>query len=465
MPTPRNSNRARGLVAAVLLFAASMPAVAQGVQAPDARWQSFLGCWTPADQRARVLGTVTQTHLVCVVPTATASAVEITTVDNGKVVYRQRVEADGAQHASTKDGCTGWESAHWSTGARRVFVRSEYNCGGGLARSASGVLSITSAGEWIDVQGVSSGGNKGVRVLRYREVNASEGAVPGEISAMLQGRGTAVSAARVSAAANLAIGDIVEASHSLDAGVVQAWLVEFNSGAEMMPGELTAKQLVTLADAGVAPSVIDVIVALAYPHTFALNPGTGAGDFRNVESGARTAGPATGIASLPVIGYDAFGYPIYGSNALMRTACSAYGYSSYYSDYGCSPYCQSFYGLSSTGCSRYGYSSFGSYGYNGYGYNGYGYYGSGYGWYPGSGGVVVVVSPQPAGVPAEQPHGRVVRGQGYTQGGSGTTATPRSSESGASGASGASSTPSSGGSSSSAGSGGSATRTAVPKKP
>lgn len=452
-----------------LLLAAAMPARAQVVQLPDARWQAWLGCWTQADPQ-RVLGAVAQSHAVCVIPTSSFSAVDIATVENGKVVNRQRVDTDNARHASTRDGCTGWESAEWSSSRLRLFVRSEFTCSGGLTARSSGVFAINGRGEWLDVQGISSGGNKGVRALRYGEVSETR-ALPAEIVDALRGRATAASAARVSVAASLTLADIVEASHKLDAGVVEAWLVEFNAGAEIKAGALSAKHLVALADEGVAPNVIDVIVALAYPQVFAVNPATHEGEFRVAESDARSSAMSRGIGSFPIVGYDVYGFPVYGSEYFMRNGCSAYGFSPYSSSsFGCSPYCLGYYSLSSIGCSRYsGYYGYNGYGYGyGYGYNGYGYngYGPGYGWYPGSQPVVVVVrGPQPTD--AERPHGRVEKGRGYTQGGSTTSSTPKSSTtSSGSTSTGSSSSSSTGGSSGASSSGGSsAPRTAVPKKP
>jgi hypothetical protein len=461
---------AGGLLAGLLLTLAAMPASAQGAVVPDVRWQPWLGCWSLGGLQPRVVGVTSQSHAVCIVPTSTSSAVDIATVENGKVVDRHRINADGVQHPSSKDGCSGWESAQWSVGERRVFVRSEYSCGGGLKQSASGVLAITGTGEWIDVQGVSSGGNKGVRALRYSDVNET-GAIPAELADLLQSRSMAVSAGRISASAPLTVADIAEASQRLDAGVVEAYLVEFNSGADAVPAGLNAKTLVDLADAGVPPGVIDVVVALAYPHVFSFNPATREGEFRAAEGG--TLSRSSGM--LPVVGYDAYGLPIYADN-FMRSNCDAYGYSPYSSGYGCSPYCMGYYGVSSPSCSRYGYSAYGpgyGYGYGSYGYgygygHGYGYgngFGPGYGWYPGSQPIVVVQGPQPTGV-ALPPHGRAVNGHGYTQGSGSTTttSTPRSSTESGSGSPAAGS--SSGASSGSSGSGsGSAPRTAVPKKP
>jgi hypothetical protein len=309
-------------------------------------------------------------------------------------------------------------------------VRSEYTCPGGLARIASGLFTINGEGHWLDIEGISAGGNKGVRALRYSALGETTG-LPDEIVEALRGRATAVSGARVSASASLTIADIVEASHRLAANVVEAWLVEFNAGAEMKPGALNAQQLTTLADDGVPPSTIDVIVALAYPQVFALNPATNAGEFRVAEGGTRTG--TRSLATLPIIGYDAYGFPIYGNDRFMSD-CSMFGYSPYSSSYGCSPYC-------------YGY-------------------GAGYGWYGGGQPIVIVVKGSGSDIPAE-PHGRVAKGRGYTQGGSSTgTSTPRESSSGSS-SSGSSSGSSPGSTSTGSSSSGSSSsgRTAVPKKP
>lgn len=451
--TPRIAS---ALLAGLLLVAAK-PSFAQDT---DPRWQAWLGCWAPADM-PRIVGATAQAHAVCVVPSTTPSAVDIATIENGKVASRQRMEVDGAQHASTRDGCTGWESAQWSAGRRRVFVRSEYTCPGGLARTASGLFTINGEGHWLDIEGVSAGGNKGVRALRYSPLGESTG-LPDEIVAALRGRNTAVSAARVSVAASLTIDDIVEASHRLDANVVDAWLVEFNAGAEMKSGALNARQLAALADEGIPSSTIDVIVALAYPKVFALNPATNEGEFRVAEGAGQSP---RSLATLPVIGYDAYGFPIYGADRYM-SSCSSFLYSPYYaSSFGCSPYCYGYSSYSSLNCARYGsYLGYG-YGYGGYGYGGYG---SGYGWYPGGGPVVIVV--RGSDLPAAEPHGSVQKGRGYTQGSSSSgssSSTPRSTSSGSSSSGSSASAPSGGSSagSSSSGGGSSSGRTAVPKKP
>lgn len=411
-------------VTTALLFASAWPAHAQGTST-DPRWQAWIGCWQSMEAPGhRVIGSP-GTSLVCVTPAAGTSAVEVATVVSGKIVERTAIEANGQRHARTKDGCTGWESATWSRSMTRVYLRSDYTCSGGLKRSSNGLLALSPKGEWLDVQNVTTGKNTGLRVVRLTEVSDLS-PVPAEITSALQGHTLQTNAWRTAAAAQLAIVDVAEASGNLDAAVVEAWLVERDQGFN-----IDAKTLTMLADADVPASVIDVMVALAYPKVFALNPATRAGEFRPAEQGTMAGTRGRGLS---VIGFDPMGYPMFGYGSFYNNQCTSsnYGYYSPYSAF-------------SSGCS-YGYNGFGYNGYGtGYGYgNGYGYgYGGGYGYgsYP-----VVVVVKAPEGVPpGDRP--RVVNGSGYTQGSSGTSGSSSTSSGSGSSGSGSSGGTSSGGSS------------------
>src|SRR5665811_2266359 len=92
-----------------LAIAFAMPAAAQNAQT-EGRWQAWLGCWTPAGTLIRTIGK-SATSVVCVVPTSTASAVDVVTVSAGKIVDRTHVDTDGQPHALAKQGCTGWQTA------------------------------------------------------------------------------------------------------------------------------------------------------------------------------------------------------------------------------------------------------------------------------------------------------------------------------------------------------------------
>ena len=433
------------LAAGLLVLASANTAAAQG--APDIRWQAWIGCWVPAD--APGIRTVGSTNVprTCVTPASGTSAAQVATVIDGKIVDRSVIDASGRQFASTREGCNGWESAQWSASGDRLYVRSEYICQGGLKRTTSGLMAMSPAGEWLDVQNVASGTSKGVRAIRLRASTDTSG-LPAEIAEPLRGRALALSTARMAASTTLTGADLVDASKNAEPAVVEAWLVE--RGQAFL---LDAKLLTSLADAGVPSSVVDVMVALTYPQVFALNPSTRTSEFRPTETGDRAM---MGNRTLAVVGYDALGYPLYGYGAYVGysglSMCGS-GFSSYGGLY-YSPY--------SIGCGYSGY-GYGGYGYGyGYGYGGYGY---GYGWYPGGGPVVVVVG---GGTQATGTRPRVVNGHGYSSGssgGSGSSSTPRSSSGGGSTTtSGGSSSGSTGGSSSSGGSAAAApARTAHPK--
>lgn len=445
----RRLTAAGALLAGAAWLGAAAPAFAQGGLS-DARWQAWIGCWQPADLPSA--GGGARALLVCVVPVAGSTAVDIVTVADTLVVAREPVDAAPERRTIARDGCQGWASAEWSGDARRVYLRSAYTCGGGIERRSSGLMAMSPRGEWLDVQAVTSGNRTGVRTVRYKAVEALS-TLPSTIAVALAASPPDAGMARTAASAPLSTDDVAEAARRLDAPVVEAWLAERGQG---WPG-LNARQLTQLAAAGVPGSVTDVMVALSYPRTFAVNAVSRQAEIR----------PSQDVRGASVT----YGYSPYGSSDYY----SPYGWDFYgpfglrnFSPYGYDPYRYGGYGY----YGRYGYSSYGysPYGYNPYGYNPYGYYQGYDGYYYGGGLVVIDVSG------SAPPHGRVVRGRGYTQDpngpGSGSVAVPRQgpegSRSGGGGApaSGGGATPSSGGSSGpSSGSGSGGARTAHPRPP
>lgn len=392
-------------IAAIALAAAvATPAVAQSPET-DARWQPWLGCWTPAGSLIRVVGKANES-MVCVVPSSTASAVDVMTVANGKVADSTHVDADGQPHTLSKDGCTGWQTAKWSPSARRVYLKSEYDCKGSPKTHVSAVYAVAGAGEWIDVQGMRVDKNSGVHSVRYREADEDE-SIPASIKSKLHQRTFARMTAMLAATEAPSLTDVEEASRELDPAVVSTWLIDVDKVTIAKPAPLNAAQLRELADNGVAPSVIDVMVGLSYPNVLAVNATDGRVMRQNSDTQASDYSYLGSYAADPIIGFDRFGFPIYASESGLLMGCSPWMDGGYYGMYSA--------GL---GCG-YGYA-----GYLGYGYGFYpGYYGGLYGGYFGGGPIVV---PRTGAAPA---HGRVVAGHGYRQGGSGATGTavPRSS--------------------------------------
>ena len=387
---------------------------AQSNQA-DARWQPWLGCWEPAG-----FGEGLSSHMLCVLPVEGSSAVELATVDSGRVLARERLVANGEQMKSDQSGCTGWKSTEWSPDGKQLYLKSDFSCGGGLHRTSTGIFAMAPGGVWLDVQGVSANEGSGVRVVHYRPTSAPD-VLRDELARVSAERELALSTARAAAAGSVSLEDVVSASRAVDPGVVEAWLIE-----RRVQLSVDSKELVRLADAGVPARVIDAMVALSYPKAFAI-------------AGASDIGMRSGEVAMQTD--EAGGRTIY------STMMYPYGYGSY--GYGLSPYYYSPFGYS-----PYGY---------GYGYG----YGFGYGWYPGSGPVVIIRNPN---VNAPE-HGRVVNGRGYVRGGqSGSDgnargSVPRGSRNDGSSTSGSSSRGGSSVSSPSSGGGQSTGRTAKPRKP
>ncbi len=385
---------------AALLLAVASPALAQNnAEKTDARWQAWLGCWTPSNTLIRVIGK-SQHNVVCVIPGGSATSVDLLTVADGKIVDRNHVDTDAQPHNLAKEGCTGWQSAKWSASARRVYIKSEYNCTGAPATHMSAVYAMAGSGQWINVQGMRVDKNSGVRAVRYRE-DDTPGDLPAEIRGRLQERSLSKMAALLAVSQQPSLVDVEEASREVDASVVSTWLIEADKLNVEAPKPINARQLVQLADNGVPPSVIDVMLGLSYPNVLAVNPATYGIARQGSDSAVSQYRDVARMASMnPIIGFDRFGYPIYAADVSMLGSCGGYGYGPY--DIGWSSM-YSYYG-----CSRFGYNGFGGYGYPGY------LGGSGYG---GAYGGIPIVIPQGGGTgTVAAPHGKVINGRGYTQG-------------------------------------------------
>ncbi|MEO7217353.1 MAG: hypothetical protein ABI026_04100 [Gemmatimonadaceae bacterium] len=384
-----------GLVVVVPAIAGGQQSVAQTSHV-DSRWQPWIGCWRAAPPQMNGI-TFSQprtddTPLVCVVP-ATGSAaalsnVNVLTVAKDKIVSRDTIEVTGKNVARTKDACVGVEKAEWSSDGNRLYVSSDFSCPGNLKRTSSGLFAMSPQGEWVNVQEVNAGGNKGVRTLRYVPALTSA-TLPAEISDALSDRGVAETTARSAAGAPLTTANIVEASHKLDPMVVEAWIVDRGQSFNV-----DAKQLLALSDAGVPGNVTDAMVAVTYPKAFDV---TASRD----ENGLATIGEAQSSAA-----YDA-------ASTGARVPVVMLPYSRYnYSPFGYSPY--DYYGgvYSPYGYAPYGYAPFGYSPYGGYysPYSAYSRYGGVYGggWY-----APPVIVLKGNGTP--QPAGRAVKGRGYTQ--------------------------------------------------
>ncbi|HEY9225780.1 MAG TPA: hypothetical protein VIP11_03985 [Gemmatimonadaceae bacterium] len=428
----------RNLIRSASIAAFVFAAASAGAQTPStsSRWQAWIGCWRASADAP------TASSRVCVVPASTPSSVEIITLDSGKVLSRYTVDATGAQHAVSREGCDGWERASWSADSLRVFLRSDLKCGSGFGRTSSGIMSITPGGDWVDVQTVVVAANEVVRTVRYMQTNPTADLPENIASAIATTRRLDTRTALAAAGSQLTAANVLEATQAVDTSAVQAWLVE-----RRQIFSVDASLLARMADAGVPGSITDMMVALSYPDRFRFDRdvNTAAGGSSNIQ--ALTALDSARIASSYMRRGDCLGYSSYSPFAWGTDPCFGY-----YGRYGYSPY----YGY------RYGYSA---YGYSPYSSGYYGYYTR----------PIVIVRNDDA-----PQHGKAVNGRGYTRGSSSSSterasgdsraASSRSSGSSSSSpssqSSGSTSSSSSGSSSGSSGASSTSTgRTAHPRPP
>jgi len=233
-----------------LLLVAALAAAPAGAQQPDTRWTPWLGCWQLSGEQVRV----------CVTPAENARGVILGTyVDNAGVesrtpVLEQMLVADGVKHAIAEAECRGHQSAEWSSTGKRLFARAELTCSDGAARTVAGLSMITDDGAWIDIQGITIAGRENIRVRKYERAGRQVRLKPD------------ATYDRLRTYERFTIDDVTEAAARVSPRVVEAALVETRAGFT-----LTSDVLRRLQRAGVAPGVIDTMVALSYPNHFVVD--------------------------------------------------------------------------------------------------------------------------------------------------------------------------------------------------
>jgi hypothetical protein len=242
------------------LIALVAPLWGQGLS--DSRWLPWLGCWEalPGDSE-ELLGA--RGVMVCIRPAPDGPRVEVATVERGAVVSWEILVADGGRRNLDLEGCTGWRSVRFSEDGRRVFLRSEEECEGGLRRVGSGIMALASPTRWLDARSIEMEGERTAAVVRYRPVPEPDWPLEFVHSAE---RRAAVRDARVVVSAELSVEDLAEAAGAVDREVLVEFLIALGQ-----PFRLDAAALAYLADRRVPDEVIDVAVALSFPDRFAID--------------------------------------------------------------------------------------------------------------------------------------------------------------------------------------------------
>jgi hypothetical protein len=308
------------LALAIALIAA--PAHAQAAPRFDARWTPYLGCWKLLQENIRdtAAGTAARSAVgpaitVCVQPSTTTSGVAMTTFADGKRILEQTIVADGAAHPVAESGCTGTQRSDWSRDGLRLFTNVDLACNDRPKQTISGLTLFAKGPAWIDIQATGAGdSDQQVRVRRYeRTPDAPQGfaALPADTTSR------AALDAQSASARRLTLEDVSEASKKVASQAVEAAIVE--SEARFV---LDSRALRQLADAGVSPNVIDLMVAQSFPSHFSverpvtLPPSP-------VTASAAGAPVVTGSAQYPTP-YPFYPYGVYDPN---------YYYSYYYSPF------------------------------------------------------------------------------------------------------------------------------------
>lgn len=291
------------------------PGAAQGQAEPSTDggpgWLAWFGCWGSSG------GTV-QGETICVLPGDDALSARFVTIENGSVAQETTIHADGVGRPVQEGGCSGDQTAFFSSDGRRVFTRSDLSCSN-APRVTTGVLGFVAPNRWVDSQALTVRDQHAARSVLYEAVGAA--GIPDEVSAALPGTfRLAQEAVRLDASARIGLEAVVEAHSNLAPPALDGFLAAGEQGFD-----LDASMLRSLRRAGVPPSSIDVMVALSYPERFAVRE-------RDFDAEAAPDRVVMRDAFMQDYCYDPFWVGRYGD------CFNSFGYGSRYGRFGYSPY-------------------------------------------------------------------------------------------------------------------------------
>jgi hypothetical protein len=356
------------LFGAVLMLLISAPVAISAPEQPDpsgyekldTRLLPWIGSWHLLTSGASTdQNELVQEFLLTISPGDSENSLTMKGYRDGKLSAEEKIIVDGLRHQTADEKCTGWYQYSWSENGKRLLFNSESNCPGDPPRKVSGMSIFDEKGEWLDIQLLHNGEDLVTNTRKYRNVD-SDSVIPGASKV------NRISATRSASVKSLTTEEIIELSGKVESEVLEAALLETGK-----PFPLNSKKVAELADQKVPSRVIDIMVALSFPDKFNLKG--------KVISQSQTQG-------TEIKPYYYFPGPY---NYCTRN----YRYFPWHwAPYDCYPY---------------GYSYLGW-------YSGYGWYYPLWTWppyyYDGGGG---------GGGGAE--HGRLINGQGYTRGSSGST--------------------------------------------
>ena len=233
------------------------------------KWLAWVGCWQFVEEHLEPTAELNSQALdrtfVCLSPTKNKNSVAIAVEASGKFLTKRTLVADGSKRTVTDNDCRGWEKRIWSMDGRRLFTEAELMCGDEPLRRVNGISLFTSSGTWIDIQLIDTGDQQHLELRRYNAVSGKKLRKLLGHAALKPRETRAVITARNVNAASLTVNDVLEATRQVDPRVVEALLTE------TQPRLLLSREvLIALDDAKVHSSVIDLLVALAYPDEFVV---------------------------------------------------------------------------------------------------------------------------------------------------------------------------------------------------
>lgn len=219
-------------------------------------WMAWSGCWQP-----REAASAGESSIVCMTPGTGAAEAVVLRLEDGRVVGRESIIADGVERAVDRGGCTGTEQASWSGDGRRIFLSSKLDCAG-TPRVTTGVMAMLNESEWIEVTALETQGGAVTTSIRYVPPVVPAAADAG-IESFLADNALAIEMSRRAAAALFTLSDAVEASKRIHPEALRTLIAERGTGYD-----LDAETLIRLADAGLPGEVTDLMIALSYPERF-----------------------------------------------------------------------------------------------------------------------------------------------------------------------------------------------------
>ena len=247
----------RDLLLAALLSLMVLPGTLHAATAKttDSGWLAWMGCWSPKE-----IQKTGQENLasLCIVNSEETNELEILTIVDGSIIERRAVGLNGVPTEITSEGCDGTEAFTFSDDGRHIFLQTELLCTGGQ-RKETGIMTMSSPQEWLEIRAIEIGGQTIPWVLRYGVASQDVFQAAGVEETL--DRSTRL--ARIAFTAPLTLANVVEAGTKVDPQAIEAWVLE-----SAQPFALDGDILKRMSFSGVEPNVLDAVIAVSFPNEF-----------------------------------------------------------------------------------------------------------------------------------------------------------------------------------------------------